>query len=275
VATVNAAGSMTRVQTKDIAATLSVVGATARSVGKGLSGVITAAGSIERDIGKGLCGIVSVDGSIELPRDSAVLASGTYPDPNASSLYGHNAAWADAWARGSASGEQTEHGLPSQSVIGAQKHLDGHYTIYRVYPVFDTSFVPAAATVIEAELFYAFVSGEIVTTPNTDMVIQDGQPARPSDYVAQSDFDKDFYAGDGGSANIQGVAGETYLKITLNATGRGWIQTGPGALTKLCLRTNRDINNDPPGTTADWAEYGRLYFKGGSYPMYLRVAWEV
>jgi hypothetical protein len=127
-----------------------------------------------------------------------------------------------------------------------QYKVSGEYEVERMAPLFDSSVVPAGAT-ISAAYIRMFVQAKYDST-GFNCVVQNGQPARPSNPPVGADFDMTFYAGDGGSATVAGLSPGDYIQIDLNATGITWIQTGAGAVTKLMIRSSRDIAGTTPST---------------------------
>jgi hypothetical protein len=125
------------------------------------------------------------------------------------------------------------------------------YTVYRGFVFFDTSAIPDGASITSASLsLYGDVDA---SDQDFFLVIQNGQPTNPHDPLAPYDYYHGNYSGNGGSFNTSGFSISGYNNITLNATGRSWInKTG---MTKLCLRSNRDIFNVPPTMN----EFIRIY----------------
>ena len=68
----------------------------------------------------------------------------------------------------------------------------------------------------------------------------------PHEPLEDNDFYYLYYFGIGGNVNTNGLSFNEYTDIALNATGRSWIQKGPGAKTKLALISSRDINKIVP-----------------------------
>lgn len=81
-----------------------------------------------------------------------------------------------------------------------------------------------------------------------NVTIQNGQPSRPSyPTLLKTDFYKGYYSGNGGSRNTTDLSLYDYFNITLNDLN--WInQTG---ITKLFLRSSRDISGITPHTTTE------------------------
>jgi len=74
-----------------------------------------------------------------------------------------------------------------------------------------------------------------------DITIQNGQPTYPHNPLQTSDYSKSLYSGNGGTLNTSRF-GSGYNAIRLNDLA--WInKTG---VTKLCLRSSRDINGNAP-----------------------------
>jgi hypothetical protein len=123
-----------------------------------------------------------------------------------------------------------------------QKSSPYGYSIYRGYIFINTSAVPDGATIMSARLS---LYGEVdASDQDFFLIIQNGQPTSPHDPLQPYDYSYGNYSGNGGSLNSTGFSTSGYNNITLNITGLGWInKTG---MTKLCLRSSRDINNLAP-----------------------------
>ena len=132
----------------------------------------------------------------------------------------------------------------NQSIIYIGQDLAGNYTIYRGMLLFDTSAIPVDAIIFLAKIRLYALADWFPPAENL-LVVTNGQPARPSDPVVVGDFDRTFYSGDGGSMELTLTSGQ-YVDITLNATGRSWINKG--GITKFCLRTTFEIDGDAPPT---------------------------
>lgn len=135
-----------------------------------------------------------------------------------------------------------------------QKMTDyGDYKVYSIWRDFVYFSVPGWGMIISAGTlsFYGSVDG---ADTNFDITVQIGSgtpPTYPHDPLAEADFDKDFYSGDGGSVGTAGFTTAGYNNITLNATGYGWIN--PGGNTKFCIRSSRDIASiAPPDETNEY-----------------------
>jgi len=125
------------------------------------------------------------------------------------------------------------------------------YFIYKGFTFFNTSAIPDDATITSATLS---LYGEVdASDQDFFLIIQNGQPASPHDPLQSDDYYHGNYSGNGGSLNTTGFSSSGYNNITLNSTGRSWInKTG---MTKLCLRSSRDINSIAPTIN----EYVRIY----------------
>jgi len=132
-----------------------------------------------------------------------------------------------------------------------QRVAGGLYEIYRCLLIFDTSAIPAGATITSATLsIYPEDLDDIVT--NFYIVIQDGQPNYPHNPAVSGDYYYANYGNNGGQINTSGLSINSYHVITLNSNGLAWITKG--GTTKLCLRSSRDI----AGITPTGEEY--FYF---------------
>ena len=111
------------------------------------------------------------------------------------------------------------------------------FFIFRGFFLFDTSSIPDNAIISQATLsLYGAIDHSGI---DFDIVIQDGQPVYPHNPLQSGDYYKGHYSGDGGSFNTLYFSNSSYNDITLNAFGRSWINKQ--GVTKLCLRSNRDI----------------------------------
>ena len=86
-----------------------------------------------------------------------------------------------------------------------------------------------------------------------DIIIQNGQPNYPHSSLESEDYNKNNYNGNGGRLNSSIFVNNNYNDIYFNSNGLNWINTK--GITKLCLRTDRDINGIPPSTDADYSTY--------------------
>lgn len=124
-------------------------------------------------------------------------------------------------------------------IIGTEHKSVPNWYIYRGFLFFDTSALPDGA-VISAVILSIYPYQHTVTGGDFDLIVQNGQPTYPHDSLVSGDFLYSHYSSDGGSINSSTFTDDTYNDITLNATGRGWInKTGT---TKLCLRSSKDID---------------------------------
>lgn len=139
------------------------------------------------------------------------------------------------------------------SVAGAEFYSD-KFVVYKSALYFNTSSIPADATITGVTLY--LYGRNNWSTQDFDIVIQNGMPTYPHDPMEMGDFNMTHYSGDGGSVNTTGWSIEGYNLITLNVTGESWIQKGAGAVTKLCLRSSKDIDNIEPtdeSTVSFWS----------------------
>jgi hypothetical protein len=126
-----------------------------------------------------------------------------------------------------------------------QYYGGGLYRINRSFLIFDTSSIPSNAIITSATLsLYQVLADSDQSATDFDIVIQNGQPDYPNVPLVTGDYYYAHYSGDGGSINTSNLSDETI--ITLNADGLSWIQKGVGVLTKLALRSSRDINQIQP-----------------------------
>ncbi|HVQ01594.1 MAG TPA: PKD domain-containing protein [Candidatus Thermoplasmatota archaeon] len=149
--------------------------------------------------------------------------------------------------------------------IGQSKQTLTYY-IYRGFVFFNTSALPSNAIIDNATLGLYKSSDSSAT--DFLITIQNGQPTYPHDPPQTGDYSKTHYSGNGGTLNTSGF-GNGYNNISLTSDGISWInRTG---WTKLCLRSNRDIN----GTTPMGNEYVTVYAteQGNGYQPKLVIAY--
>lgn len=139
----------------------------------------------------------------------------------------------------------TVYGTATTIFFGQEKIDTNMYAIRRAFLFFDTSSIPSGASITSANLSLYIDLDQSST--DFDMVIQNGQPTYPHDPLESGDFNMNHYSGNGGYMNTNGIVVDTYNNITLNETGRGWIQKD--GTTKLCLRNSKDINDVAPTGT--------------------------
>jgi len=145
----------------------------------------------------------------------------------------------------------------SETIWVGQKY-DGYYYIYRGFLYFDTSSIPDGATILSANLTLYM---RLNSTESFDLIIQNGQPTYPHMPMHTEDYYYIHYTGNGGSissSEISVVIFDAY-NITLTSDALQWINKE--GVTKLCLRTSRDINKNEPSDN----EYVLIYsFEKGS-----------
>jgi len=213
--------------------------------------------TIGRKISRELSSGISLVGTIAASRASCPLISNSCRIGSSGSVY--------ADVRDAASGS-----IVTASVSVGQNISTPTYFIYRGAILCDSSEVPAGATIVSAELWLYGLN--VLIGDGYDIVIQNGQPTAPHNPIVGGDYDRTLYAGDGGSINNAAWVVEGWNKITLNATGKGWIQKGTGAVTKLMLRSSKDIANDDP-RVPDYLSYYNVGTSGKE--PYILVFWTV
>ena len=128
------------------------------------------------------------------------------------------------------------------------------YDIQRTALIFDTSSIPTDADITSAIIylycwnstegtawFAAGYGGKLLCSIDFDIVIQNGQPTYPHTPVVKADYNYTLYSGNGGSVNTADINEGSFNTITLNSTGRDWINKGGN--TKLLLRSSKDISS--------------------------------
>jgi PKD repeat protein len=113
------------------------------------------------------------------------------------------------------------------------------YYVYRGFVYFNTSALPSNAYLDDATL--SLYKKDDYSVMDFDIIVQNGQPTYPHERMESGDYNKNYYSGNGGSLNTSGFT-SGYNAIPLN--NLNWInETG---ITKLCLRSSRDINGRTP-----------------------------
>jgi hypothetical protein len=122
-----------------------------------------------------------------------------------------------------------------------QRKFGSTYFQYRGFVLFNTTALPSNSYVDTAVV--SLYKNSDYSTTDFSLTIQNGQPTYLHNPLQSTDYNKNDYSGNGGSFNTSGF-GTGYNSINLNSDGRGWLnKTG---WTKLCLRSNKDINGTAP-----------------------------
>lgn len=157
----------------------------------------------------------------------------------------------------------------SDIVVGGQFYSYGLFFIYRAFLLFDTSAIPAGATVTNATLSVYVQIDNSVTDFN--LTIMDGQPVFPHNPLQAEDFYFSHYSGNGGNRSTSEISGVGYWNITMTSDGYDYI-TQDG-VTKLALRSSRDIISIEPSGYEAVTLSSRD--KGESYAAKLYVTYEM
>jgi hypothetical protein len=125
-------------------------------------------------------------------------------------------------------GQRKQPGIPTST-----------YYVYRGFVFFNTSTLPSNAYLDNATL--SLYKKDDYSTTDFDITIQNGQPTYPHKPMQSNDYNKNYYSGNGGMLNTSRFT-SGYNAIPLS--NLNWInKTG---ITKLCLRSSRDINAKTP-----------------------------
>jgi PKD repeat protein len=124
--------------------------------------------------------------------------------------------------------------------IGQRKTtVPSEYYIYRGSLFFDTSMLPTNACITNATL--SLYKKDDYSATDFTITVQNGQPTYPHDPLEYGDYDKEHYLGNGGGLNTTNfVNGRNNITLT----NFSWIAAGD--VTKLCLRSSRDIDGIAP-----------------------------
>jgi hypothetical protein len=154
---------------------------------------------------------------------------------------------------------------------GIGQHSSPTYVyIHRAYVPFDTSILPNGANITTA-ILSIYVEADYSYT-DFNVTIQNGQPTYPHLPIEFADYYTGYYSGDGGTRNTTSITGTGYWNITLSPTGRSWIDVD--GTTKLCLRSNKDIEAIPVGESASENIYFSTFEQGSAYTPKLYVTYE-
>jgi hypothetical protein len=124
----------------------------------------------------------------------------------------------------------------------------GIYYIYRGFVFFNTSVLPSNAYLDSAVL--SLYKKDDYSSTDFTITIQNGQPTYSHNPLQAGDYAKSHYAGNGGGLNtINFVNGRNSITLT----NVSWVNTT--GITKLCLRSSKDIS----GTTPTGSEYVNVY----------------
>ncbi len=130
--------------------------------------------------------------------------------------------------------------------------------MYRGFLLFNTSVLPTNAY-LDSTILSLSTANDYSTTDFL-LTIQNGQPTYPNNPLQTSDYNKDHYSGNGGSIN---TANFKPRQNNITLTNLSWINTT--GITKLCLRSTRDIN----GTTPTGKEFINIYSANVPTPEYV------
>jgi hypothetical protein len=170
----------------------------------------------------------------------------------------YNTAWTQAVAAG---------GVNQYSIFIGQTP---YFSIYRSGVYF-----PTAAAIPDDAVFTAASLGLYGQTDHSttdfNIVVTNGQPTYPHNPIVDADYNKTFYAGDGGSLTTAGFTTVGYNVITLNATGRAWINAASD--TKLTLRSDEDIAGSQPADD-EYVECYTCNTAGTDKDPYLKVSYD-
>ena len=152
-----------------------------------------------------------------------------------------------AAARSSATGNDVDGGGGAAILYAYSRKVNaGSWWLYRSFVPFDTSSIPDTDTIDAATFSLWGLTGGANTDSTSVVFIQTTQPDPPTDLVA-GDYDSltlDTPAEGATRLAFASIATGAYNDITLNATGRGWVnKTG---YTKLGYRAALDVDNSEP-----------------------------
>ncbi len=153
-----------------------------------------------------------------------------------------------------------------------QKFKENGYAIWRGFVFFDTSSLPDDAIITAATLsLYGYSD---ISDNDFDIVVQigenyDAENIYPHDPLEGGDYYCNHYSDNGGGFNTDGFSITGYNDIALNEAGINWIRND--RVTKLCLRSSRDIYNSQPTENENEFIYVYSSDKGSGYQPKLTV----
>ncbi len=115
------------------------------------------------------------------------------------------------------------------------------YSIYRTGLVYDTSGIPSENLIDSARFLYRPTAVAQIGS-GWDVIIQDGQPGRPSNPIVKADYDRTFYSGNYGSADPEFWNIGIDEEIPFTDTSIIIL----GSISKHFLRNSFDVDNNPP-----------------------------
>lgn len=169
-----------------------------------------------------------------------------YTSSNDGYLYNSSINYQNSWNAVTSNGIYYD----SNQIFIGQKKQSLTYTIDRGFVFFNTSALPANAYIDNATL--SLYKSSDYSTIDFQITVQNGQPTYPHSPLQTLDYNKAHYSGNGGTLSTS-IFTNGYNNISLNSDGVSWIN--PGASTKFCLRSSRDIN----GTSPSGNEYVAVY----------------
>ena len=123
--------------------------------------------------------------------------------------------------------------------IGQKRGVGPTCYVYRGFVLFNTSVLPSNAYLDDATL--SLYKKDDYSSMDFDITIQNGQPTYPHNPMQTGDYCRGYYSGNSGSLNTSRFT-SGYNAIPLN--NLSWINTT--GVTKLCLRSSRDISGNAP-----------------------------
>ena len=173
----------------------------------------------------------------------------------------NQATWAAAYSAATADG------VAASLIPAGAKNGETNFSIGRGFLPFDTSLLPASAT-ITAAVLHLYRDDDVTPFSNTDTValhVVSSTEANPAS-LAVGDYDATGVVS-GGSINFASTSNTTYFEITLNETARGWITKAGNTL--LAIRVSNDLTN----TGATGSNVISLQARGDANPPYLEITY--
>ncbi|RLG43238.1 MAG: hypothetical protein DRN81_06925, partial [Thermoproteota archaeon] len=170
--------------------------------------------------------------------------------------------WYGAWSKDEANSVTDD----ADYIYCGQRWTISWRFVYRAGVFFDTSSILDTVEIINWTLSIYLYSD--YSSDDFNVTVQNGQPTYPHDPMLTSDYDKDLYSGDYARLDTStlGSTGQ-YYNFTVGTDGSIINKQG---MTKLMLRSDKDIDGQEPSTT----EYILFGSKEYGYPAKLYVTYE-
>jgi len=169
-----------------------------------------------------------------IPGSYSIVVNGT-PPSNVPAIWNTSAVYNNVWAE--TSGIITPGALPYVGQVAQP-----NYEIFRSFLRFDTGVIPDNAVITSA--YVSLVVWSDYSTTDYKVILQECKSPVPHNPLIRADYWKAGFAGNDGFRNSSHAVNGSYFNITLNLTGRTYINKTGG--TNFSLRSDQDINGHAP-----------------------------